>query len=184
MFSHVQMFDHPHSFPYFASPSLQLPTTPLGCGLRLEFAFILAATAAAAILVVDVVVVAVQVTNLFNFIAITLKIEVASGCRGFSVELLQLFDHLETVSYRGSGTAVTGPISQPFQPSFSRSSYVPSTTPLPNLRCAFASLSLSIFTFSVILFVFVAFSCALPVIFVVRLCRHVDFFLIEVLYKY
>lgn len=177
------MFDHPHSFPYSASPSLQLPTTPLGCGLRLEFAFILAATAAAAILVVDV---AVQVTNLFNFIAITLKIEVASGCRGFSVELLQLFDHLETVSYRGSGTAVTGPISQPFQPSFSRfsSSYFPSTTPLPNLRCAFASLSLSIFTFSVILFVFVVFSCALPVIFVVRLCRHVDFFLIEVLYKY
>lgn len=135
----------------FFAPSLQLPTTPPGCGLRLEFAFIVAATAAAAILRVVVVVVAVQVTNLFNFIAITLKIEVASGCRGFSVELLQLLDHLETVSYRGSGTAVTGPISQPFQPSFSRStssSFLLFTTPLPNLRCAFASLSLSIFTFS------------------------------------
>lgn len=157
------MFDHPHSFPFFApiSPvACHTPGSGPGCGLRLEFAFIVAAKAAADI---PVVVVPVQVTNLFNFIAITLKIEVASGCRGFSVELLQLLDHLETVSYRGSGTAVTGPISQSFQPSFSRSSYFPFTTPLPNLRCAFASLSLSIFTFfCYFICCFRCVSCVLP----------------------
>lgn len=150
------MFDHPHSFPYFASPSLQLPTTPLGCGLRLEFAFILAATAAAAILVVGVVVAAVQVTNLFNFIAITLKIEVASGCRGFSVELLQLFDRLETVSYRGSGTAVTGPISQPLQPSFSPP---PTFRPPPLYQIYVALLPRLVFQFSLFLLFYLFLLC-------------------------